>query len=213
MKRSTPYEPEVRRARQILVDLIELSGMSLREVASRLLDEDVATDVSRLLVGKLDLKLRHILAITRVIGLDPAIFFILLLPEPEASPLLDKIRPVLNAEKRRLRRAAARLTPGDPTEDLEPVRRVAKDLIEQLLEFIAETSGSDAPSGGAQTKTEKAHRRPTQVLGVPPARGPGRDREVAGGPRRTRLALPANWTSSSVTRSPRPPSQRCRNHP
>ena len=123
-------ERDVKRAREILIELIDLSGVTRREVENRLLDEEAGTDVNRVLAGKLDLKLRHILNISRVIGLDPGIFFILLLPEPEASSLLDRIRPLLTAEHKRLRRVATRVAPGIPAEDLDPVRRGVSALIE-----------------------------------------------------------------------------------
>ena len=165
MKRKTPPEPDVKRAREILTELIELSGMSRREVERRLLDRKAGTDVNRVLAGKLDLKLRHILNISRVIGLDPGIFFSLLLPEPEASPLLDKIMPIVNAEHRRLRRVATRLTRGVRAEDLDPLRRGVSALIEQLQAFVVETSGADAP-GGARKEKEKAQRRAAQALGA-----------------------------------------------
>lgn len=163
-----PPEHDVKRARQILNELVELAGMIRREVERRLLDEDAGTDVNRVLAGKLDLKLRHILAITRLVGLDPGIFFTLLLPEPEPSPLLERIRPMVDAEDRRLRRVAARSTPGGQAQDMDPVRRGVSALIEQLQVFVDETSGwdGDGPSGGAQKKTEKAHRRPAQALGA-----------------------------------------------
>jgi hypothetical protein len=163
-----PYEREVQRARQILIELIEVSGMSRREVERHLLDEEFfwSTDVTRLLAGKLDLKLRHILAITRLVGLDPGVFFTLLLPEPEPSPLLERIRPMVDAGDRRLRRVAARSTLGGQGQDMDPVRRGVSALIEQLQVFVDETSGRDGPSGGAQKKTEKAHRRPAQALGA-----------------------------------------------
>ena len=65
---------EIVRIRETLSHFVELSGSSRKEVEKRLLDEGCGTDLGRLLSGRLDLKLRHILDICRVIGLYPQEF-------------------------------------------------------------------------------------------------------------------------------------------
>src|SRR5258708_30334489 len=94
-------ERDVARARRILEELIGLAGMSKRELDRRLLEEESGTDVTRLLAGKLDLKLRHVLEICRVIGLSPHVFFNLLL-EPEPSPLIERLTTVVDAGRLRV---------------------------------------------------------------------------------------------------------------
>jgi hypothetical protein len=66
----TPREPmpEVARARNALRMLISLSMMSRWQVENRLIDQGCGTDLCRLLTGRLDLKMRHIVAICRVLA-------------------------------------------------------------------------------------------------------------------------------------------------
>jgi hypothetical protein len=136
MRRS---DREVQRARVILSDLIDLSGMSRRELERRLIEEDAAIDVSRLLSGKLDLKLRHILEICRLVGIYPLVFFNILLNQPEPSPLIRKLRVVSDAERLRLRTGAGRTSPlPGPAEEVAALRRRVGDLIAELQEFIGE---------------------------------------------------------------------------
>jgi hypothetical protein len=142
MRRS---DREVRRAREILSDLIDLSGMSRREVERRLLEEDSGTDVNRLLSGKLDLKLRHILEICRLVGIYPLVFFNILLNQPEPSPLVRKLRIVSDAEHLRLRTGPGR-TPAllGTADDVNALRRRVVDLIAELQEFIGEPTDTGA---------------------------------------------------------------------
>jgi hypothetical protein len=85
-------EPRVQREvacmREALVRLIELSGLTRREVEQRLREGGTGTDLGRLLGGRLDLKVQHVLAICRVIDLEPWEFFqIALKPRPgQRSP-------------------------------------------------------------------------------------------------------------------------------
>jgi hypothetical protein len=134
---------EVQRAREILSDLIDLSGMSRREVERRLLEEDSGTDVNRLLAGKLDLKLRHILEICRLVGIYPLVFFNILLNQPEPSPLLRKLRVLSDAEHLRLRTGAGR-TPALLGAAGDALRRRVVDLIAELQEFIGEPTDPGA---------------------------------------------------------------------
>jgi hypothetical protein len=88
---------EVERMRVALDHLIEFSGMSRREVERRLLSNDCGTDLGRLLSGRLDLKVKHVLAICRVIELEPLeLVQIALKPSPaKRSPLVRKIETLL----------------------------------------------------------------------------------------------------------------------
>jgi hypothetical protein len=85
-------------ARTALSRLIELSGLSRREIERRLLEQQAGTDLGRLLSGRLDLKLRHIVDIVRVIELHPHEFFRLLFKEaPDRSPLLRRLDGLMGA--------------------------------------------------------------------------------------------------------------------
>jgi hypothetical protein len=86
----------VDRARELLRDLIELSGISRREVERRLLEQDCGTDLGRLLSGRLDLKLRHVLDIVRVLELDPGEFFGMVFKKSAArSPFLRRLESII----------------------------------------------------------------------------------------------------------------------
>jgi hypothetical protein len=141
----TRADGEVERAREILGDLIDLSGMSRREVERRLAEEDSGTDVTRVLSGKLDLKLRHILDICRMIGIYPLVFFNMLLKEPEPSPLMQKLETVLDSGRLAARSAGARTAPlAAPWEDMDALRRRVGELIGQLQQFMDEASDAGA---------------------------------------------------------------------
>jgi hypothetical protein len=90
-------EGELDRMRQVLANLIDFSGMSRREVERRLLENDCGTDLGRLLSGRLDLKMKHLLALCRVIDLEPLEFVqIALKPRPgQRSPLLRRLEALL----------------------------------------------------------------------------------------------------------------------
>jgi hypothetical protein len=91
---------EVARSRETLSHLIELSGLSRREVEKRLLEQGCGTDLGRLLSGRLDLKLRHILDICRVIDIYPLDFFRIVFKETgQRSPLLQRLDAVIHPGK------------------------------------------------------------------------------------------------------------------
>ncbi|MFL6292587.1 MAG: hypothetical protein ACJ759_16970, partial [Thermoanaerobaculia bacterium] len=72
-------EDEVRRAAKLLEALIQVTGASPEELEKRL--EASPGYVGRLLSGRVELKLRHILAFLRILEIEPALFFQTLYPE------------------------------------------------------------------------------------------------------------------------------------
>jgi hypothetical protein len=121
-RRRTAGKAEVERARGILKDLIELSGLSRREVEKRLLAGDSGTDLGRLLSGRLDLKLRHVLDIVRVLDLHPLEFFRILFREPfQRSPFL--------------RRLDALAAPGQPAVASRPAETEIEEIRRCLFEL------------------------------------------------------------------------------
>lgn len=72
-------DDEVRRTAQLLEALIQVTGVSQEEVETRL--EASPGYVGRLLGGRVELKLRHILAILRILEIEPSLFFQTLYPE------------------------------------------------------------------------------------------------------------------------------------
>ena len=72
-------DDEVRRAAKLLETLIQVTGVSAEELEKRL--EASPGYLGRLLSGRVELKLRHILAILRILEIEPALFFQILYPE------------------------------------------------------------------------------------------------------------------------------------
>jgi len=72
-------DDEVRRAAKLLEALIQVTGVSPEELEKRL--EASPGYVGRLLSGRVELKLRHILAILRILEIEPTLFFQALYPE------------------------------------------------------------------------------------------------------------------------------------
>ncbi len=95
---SYPLVPDVERARKALRLLVTIAGVSRREVRRRLLMVNGGTDVTRLLSGDLDLKIRHVLDICGVLGLHPGEFFSITYPRPsEPTAFLLKVRAVFHS--------------------------------------------------------------------------------------------------------------------
>lgn len=123
---------EVERVREALSHFIELSGLSRREVATRLLQEGFGTDLGRLLSGRLDLKVRHVLAICRVIGLYPHELFRLAFKEPEhqRSPLLQRLDAVTGTGRAS---GVARVSEiRTPAADLDELNRRLSEILRRL---------------------------------------------------------------------------------
>jgi hypothetical protein len=84
--------PEVERARQVLVTLIDLSMMSRREVERRMVERGVGVDLGRVLRGRLQLRLCHVAAICQALDLHPLEFCRMVFGEPkQRSPLLRRL--------------------------------------------------------------------------------------------------------------------------
>jgi 8-oxo-dGTP pyrophosphatase MutT (NUDIX family) len=129
-------EAEVERARATLRHLIDLSGLSRREVARRLLEERSGLDLGRLLCGRLDLKLRHALDISRVLGLHPLEFFRLVFKEPgERSPFLRQLEDLLASGPPAA--TSPPPTPADSTPQPDALRPGPADLA-RGLQHLAE---------------------------------------------------------------------------
>jgi hypothetical protein len=122
---------EVERTRETLSHFIELSGLSRREVEKRLLDEGCGTDLGRLLSGRLDLKLRHILDICRVIGLYPQeLFRIVFKDTDQRSPLIQQLDALTGPN--RLPGTARTPAPRSPATDLEEMNRRLTEILRRL---------------------------------------------------------------------------------
>ena len=147
----SPGQAETARVREALRSLIDLSGLSRREIEKRLAEQGAGIDVTRLLMGRFEIKLRHLLDIGRIIGIHPLELFRLCFHEPAApSPLLAKVEAVFAPGWRRpaMRPAGARPAAGE----IEDLRRRVEELARELAELSAAVTGSGAgidPPGGA----------------------------------------------------------------
>lgn len=135
-------EAEVVRARETLSHLIEFSGMSRRQVEKRLLEEGCGTDLGRLLSGRLDLKLRHVVDICRVIGIYPLEFFHIVFRDSEQrSPFLQRLEGMIPG---RVQRAARSPESRPPAPNLEDLLRRFSELLRQLEKSTTDLSASRA---------------------------------------------------------------------
>jgi len=129
----------VTRAREVLSSLIELSGLSRREVERRLVEEGTGTDLGRLLGGRLDLKLRHIVDISRVLGLHPLEFLAMALGEPrERSSFLRRLDALIAPRPVRVADAGPRpRRVDDEAGGIEELQRRVAQLSSEIGELVA----------------------------------------------------------------------------
>ena len=129
-------DDEVHRAAKLLEALIQVTGESQEELERRL--EASPGYLGRLLAGRVELKLRHILAILRILEIEPALFFQTLYPE--AGPAggmvqLDELRQRLTAL-------------GVGCEPTTPKPEVGMDDLEKLVQGAVQAAlSSRKPEG------------------------------------------------------------------
>jgi hypothetical protein len=158
---SQRVDAELDRMREALLHLIEFSTMSQREVERRLRQRGCGTDLGRLLSGRLDLKMKHVLSICRVIELEPLEFVqIALKPRPgQRSPLLRRLEALLPYA----RPEAGPPAPPPQAPDVAALLLRVQDLAERLIDLMGQAARPATP--------ESAH-SPAQS----PAPSPGRSR-------------------------------------
>lgn len=123
-------DDEVRRAAQLLEALIQVIGLSREEVETRL--EASPGYLRRLLSGRIELKLRHILAILRVLEIEPSLFFHTLYPE--AGPAGGTVR--LDELRQRLEALGldVEAVPSPPSPEAEPdLERLVQRAVQAAL--------------------------------------------------------------------------------
>ena len=126
-------DDEVRRAASLLEALIQATGVSPEELEKRL--ETSPGYLGRLLSGIVELKLRHILAILRILEIEPALFFQTLYPE--AGPAGGTVRID------ELRQRLAELGVG--REPAAPKPEVGMDDLERLVQGAVQAALSRKP--------------------------------------------------------------------
>jgi hypothetical protein len=135
-------EGEVDQIRRTLSNLIDFSSLSRREVGLRLLESDCGSDIGRLLSGRLELKMKHVLAICRVIDLEPAELLQIAL-KPRAgvrSPLVRRIEAL---------QPFAKADPGSPEPSATDLKRRLQELAEGLNEVAREVARLDPLRGAS----------------------------------------------------------------
>lgn len=126
-------EDEVRHAARLLECLIQAAGVSEADLERRL---DASPGyVGRVLSGEIELKLRHILSVLRVLEIEPALFFESLYP---AQPTGGTIR--LEDLQERLQGLGL----GDPSE----APPIVVDDLERLVQGAVRTAMSRRNPGG-----------------------------------------------------------------
>src|ERR1700759_3763331 len=76
-------EDEVRRATKLLETVMQAAGLTRKDLDQRL--GAGPGYVSQVLTGRMELKLRHILAILRALDVEPSLFFQTLYPDARPS--------------------------------------------------------------------------------------------------------------------------------
>lgn len=122
-------DDEVRRAAKLLEALIQATGMSPEEVERRL--EASPGYVGRLLSGRVELKLRHILAILWILEIEPTLFFQMLYPE--AGPAGGMVR--LDDLRQRLTALGVGREPAPPKPEvgMEDLERLVQGAVQAAL--------------------------------------------------------------------------------
>jgi transcriptional regulator with XRE-family HTH domain len=149
-------ETYVERARALLSRLVEVSGMSRREVKRRLGEQGSDTELARLLNGRLEPKLRHVVELCRVLGIHPLEFFRMVWKEPATrSPFLRRLDDLTGDRIQPSRRT---LPASSLAADLDEVRRLVVKLSVEVEELKAERQPQPAHPSRALTNRDPRRR-------------------------------------------------------
>jgi len=122
---------EVARVREALRSVIDVAGISHREIERRLARQGQGFDMNRMLTGRFETKLHQILDVLGVLEIHPVEFFRLVFKEPtKQSAILLRMREIFGA----VRPAAAAPPPSAPRPEvtLEALNRRVEELARQL---------------------------------------------------------------------------------
>jgi hypothetical protein len=124
---------EVVRVRQALSTLIDVSGMSRREIQRQLVDLKCGLDLNRLLSGKSSLKMHQLLDILRVLDVHPLELFRMVFKEPERrSPLFERVQALFASGK-----SPALPRSRSAEKELEEIRRRLDELTQRVEQIGA----------------------------------------------------------------------------
>jgi hypothetical protein len=118
---------EVARVREALRSIIDVAGLSYREIERTLASEGRGFDVSRMLSGRFELKLNQVLDVLLVLEIHPTEFFRLVFKEPPTrSPILERMREIFGAV--RPPAVAPRSSTSEPQPTIEGLQRRVDEL-------------------------------------------------------------------------------------
>jgi hypothetical protein len=124
---------EAARVREALRSIIDVAGISHREIERRLARQGHGFDMNRMLTGRFETKLHQVLDVLGVLEIHPVEFFRLVFKEPtKQSPILLRMREIFGA----VRTPAAAVAPSPsaprPEVTIEALRRQVEELARQL---------------------------------------------------------------------------------
>jgi len=130
-------DDEVRRATKLLETVMQAAGLTRKD-----LDQKLGAGpgyVSQVLTGRMELKLRHIIAILRSLEVEPAVFFQTLYPENR--PATDAV--VMEEFLRRFQQLGFGPRPAQPPPALDP------QGLETLIRSAVRAALAESPEPGA----------------------------------------------------------------
>ena len=141
-------EDEVRRATKLLETVMQAAGLTRKDLDQRL--GAGPGYVSQVLTGRMELKLRHILAILRALDVEPSIFFQTLYPE--SRPSSDQV--VMEEFLKRFQKLGFGTAPPPPppqapvgpTIDPRELERLVESAVRAALDERAKEPGTAEPS-------------------------------------------------------------------
>jgi hypothetical protein len=143
----------VTRVREALRSLIDLSLLSRREVEKRLAASGGSIDVTRLLAGRFEIKLRHVFDLLQVIEIHPLEFFRLIFKEPsDKSALLQRVEAVFAPRAP----VAPRATPAPAAGDVEQLRQSLEQLQREVARLSADIGETRRP-GDSRARQPEPH--------------------------------------------------------
>jgi transcriptional regulator with XRE-family HTH domain len=126
---------EVQRILELLRTLIRILGLPNREVERRL--QLTPSYLSRLFGGYIEVKLEHVIAICRALGIHPSEFFRFAYPDP-IEPPTESARKVLTMLQSAQPKARPAETPPAPPPGLskEEVERRVQEALQKVFQEL-----------------------------------------------------------------------------
>jgi transcriptional regulator with XRE-family HTH domain len=144
-------EDEIRRATKLLETVMQAAGLTRKDLDQRL--GAGPGYVSQVLTGRMELKLRHILAILRSLDVEPSLFFQTLYPD--ARPSTDQA--VMEEFLKRFQKlgfAGSPPPPPPPALDPQELEKLIQSAVRNALAERQQESVDDRSSPRRKTKDE-----------------------------------------------------------